>query len=313
MILYQVQLEVIDSPSNRFYPTNFPEIGASVYPYFNGDKWLNACLVESSQSVANRLEEAILENGELIPDFRGMPYLAVKKGESILTTTLKEPHRLNSFYLGDFWIRSEMEEVREGLPQNKTNLIRWMFNHDPNSLIHGVLLNRFKIGNTDLGIGSVPISRVLKGVIEALDVREADSMIVVKDPVKSSKTAEEKNMSSQEKKDSGIWGKGNSMHAKIEYTAAQIIASFSINDQAIERMPLEDAQKQFLLDLSMFKIRKFLTDGLDLRTGCYFGVKEDSEGLPSLGELQGRVSTAIRQFGWDEMGVSPSFIETDKE
>lgn len=58
----------------RFQPTGFPDVGAGVYTLPNGKEQL---LVESAQSVANRLEAACWDETEndLVPELRGLPYV----------------------------------------------------------------------------------------------------------------------------------------------------------------------------------------------------------------------------------------------
>ena len=53
---------------DRFQPTGFAELGAATYELADGTRKL---LVESSQSMANRLESAAMTpNGEIIPELR---------------------------------------------------------------------------------------------------------------------------------------------------------------------------------------------------------------------------------------------------
>ena len=87
----------------RLQPTGFPDLGAAAYqaPGANGQS-TDVVLVESAQSMANRLE-AICWNegtGSLYEALTGMPYVSVTlwdSGDS--TNSILEAHRLNSPYI----------------------------------------------------------------------------------------------------------------------------------------------------------------------------------------------------------------------
>jgi len=86
---------------DRFQPTGFPDLGAATYRLPDGTEML---LVESAQSVANRLEAVCWDEAaqDLAEPLRGLPYgraRLVKADEEFgFTTTLHEAHRLNSPY-----------------------------------------------------------------------------------------------------------------------------------------------------------------------------------------------------------------------
>ena len=71
-LLMQVDLKPVQG--SRFQPTGFADLGAAVYDRPDGKRML---LVESAQSVANRLEHACLEGdgSRLAPEFDGLPYV----------------------------------------------------------------------------------------------------------------------------------------------------------------------------------------------------------------------------------------------
>ena len=59
-------------------------------------------LVESPQSVANRLETVCWDkvSGKLIPELDGMPYVLVTRADKThLTNSILKAHRLNSPYI----------------------------------------------------------------------------------------------------------------------------------------------------------------------------------------------------------------------
>src|SRR5579884_3358850 len=87
---------------DRFQPTGFADIGPAVYwrPDGKGQDSTRMLLVESAQSVANRLEKTCLDgNGpHIVPELKGLPYVVAHlKGpgiDEIDTSSLIEPHRL---------------------------------------------------------------------------------------------------------------------------------------------------------------------------------------------------------------------------
>src|SRR4051794_26749783 len=97
-LLLQAKLEVVQG--SRFQPTGFPDVGAAVYRLPKSDK--EQLLVESAQSVANRLEAAVWDEAEndLVAPLKGLSYVRIKGGDGeILTTSIQEAHRLNSAYI----------------------------------------------------------------------------------------------------------------------------------------------------------------------------------------------------------------------
>ena len=100
-LLMEAELEPIQG--TRFQPTGFPDLGAAVYdaPDANGGS-TQMILVESAQSVANRLEDVCWDEGTDSPHsaLAGMPYVDVTLWDSgDRTNSLQEAHRLNSPYI----------------------------------------------------------------------------------------------------------------------------------------------------------------------------------------------------------------------
>ena len=63
----------------RFQPTGFPDLGPATYKLPDGTDML---LVESAQSMANRLETVCWDSGanDWVAPLRGLPYVAVVSG-----------------------------------------------------------------------------------------------------------------------------------------------------------------------------------------------------------------------------------------
>ena len=87
-----VEADLVPLQGQRFQPTGFADLGAAVYTLPDGIRML---LVESAQSMANRLEQTIVTpDGEVIPELEGLSYVAAElKGKDVgplsITTLLE--------------------------------------------------------------------------------------------------------------------------------------------------------------------------------------------------------------------------------
>ena len=90
-----------------FQPTGFPDIGACIYTDGAGHR---RCLVESEQSMANRLEAVCMKAPGVWrePLARKLPVIRVEdKKNRLLATNLTEPHRVASSYVLESTINGE--------------------------------------------------------------------------------------------------------------------------------------------------------------------------------------------------------------
>src|SRR5690606_33678444 len=160
----------------RFQPTGFPDLGAATYKRPDGDGgWVDALLVESTQSMANHLEGTAWDSAarEPVEVFRGLPYVRVEHAEdgSLVTTSREESHRLASAFIKD----SELDGVgmkdvireRLGLTDDRPiaprAIARAVFALDPFCLLHGV----FFAESAKVWPGQPKIARAVSGFIEA--------------------------------------------------------------------------------------------------------------------------------------------------
>lgn len=232
----------------RFQPTGFPDLGAAEYDGPDGQRML---LVESAQSMANRMEEVCWDEvaDDWTPPLRGLPYIKVvdKEGKGI-TNSVLEAHRINSEYIArakDFApIASEIGFKKDRPFDVRKQLVPVLFKYDVNSLIHGVFLEEVA--------GVIRLPRVLSAFIEANDVGAAQSGGVKLNHVEP--TLKE--------------GAGNVPYARTEYTAPRITAFFNLDLAQLRGFGLPDAARDLLIALALFKVRRFLRDGLRLRTAC---------------------------------------------
>ncbi|MEM0449889.1 MAG: type I-U CRISPR-associated RAMP protein Csb1/Cas7u [Methanomassiliicoccales archaeon] len=248
---------------DRFQPTGFPDLGPAEYVAPDGTAML---LVESAQSMANRMEAVCWDDGknDIIPELKGLPYIMVKLKDGATTTSIQEAHRINSEYiLGKKGDPTFVELFKKEAGVNDSTPIEWkkiyatIFKYDPNSLVHGAFLEEVD--------GRIRFPRALSAFIEAADVKPVQS-----GGVKFSRVA------MKEKQ-----GEGNVPYTRIEYVARDITAYFNVDLSAIRSMGLGKNAENLIIALSLFKIRKFLEKGLRLRTACDLQLIGDLEISPS--------------------------------
>lgn len=267
-LLIEAELQPI--AGTRFQPTGFPDLGAATYTAADGTPML---LVESAQSMANRLEAVCWDEaaGKPIPALAGLPYVESKLGDGVKTNSLLEAHRLNSPYIVN---SAEFAAIRDAIgfkadaPFDRQKLVQALFKYDPNTLLHGVFLE--KVG------GVVRLPRSLTAFIEAKNARVAASGGVKVDRVQPS--SNEKNPETGEKVPPKYGkadeGYGNVPFQRDEYTGT-IIAYFNVDLSLIAGFQLPSMSRELLIVLALFKIHQLLARGLRLRTACDLELKED--------------------------------------
>lgn len=324
-----IEAHVKPVAGTRFQPTGFPDLDAAVYETPDGTPML---LVESAQSMANRLEAVCWDEGHnrIVPTLEGLPYVNVKllglgSGEDS-TNSLLEFHRLNSPYImhgkyGNEVFRDilckemkvtltddnsqdttdgdENDETTKKNPKKGTmrkevvgsvslrNLAQVCMYFDPNSLIHGIFLEKIA--------GRLRLPRVLSSFIEAEGVSRADSGGVKFDRVHPSKSD---GFTSND-------GYCNVIFHRVEYTAKKITISFLLDLVQIRGYGLAPESTRLLIALSLWKIRAFLDSSMRLRTACELELVQGEESivakrpsgfvLPSLEDLSQEVETLIAQ------------------
>jgi CRISPR-associated protein Csb1 len=246
----------------RFQPTGFPDLGPARYTLPDGTEML---LVESVQSVSNRMELSCWDQAanDLIEELRGLPYIMVKSsGSGALTNSVLEAHRINSPYIlegQDKGVFNKLKQDAAGMeigPVDIRALAKLILKYDPNAVIHGVFLAK-----SDLAGGRLRLPRLLSGFIEASDVRPAESGGVKNDRVDPSGDTKQ--------------GFGNVPFHRTEFVAKEIKAYFNLDLALLHGYGLSDEANKLLLSLSLFKVRRFLSTGLRLRTACDLEVEGD--------------------------------------
>lgn len=297
---------------DRFQPTGFPDIGAATYTLPDGTEKL---LVESAQSMANRLEAVCWDEvaDDLVEVLRGLPYVRIDLGEYGVTSTLLEFHRLNSPYLwkldGDNGLKAFRDsvytdlgvsgrrrrrgETAEGAEEGAEvpgvvdvrRLARVALKYDPNSIVHGVFLEKIA--------GRFRLPRMLSAFIEATGVNPSESGGVKFDRVFPEKGAQW-GISSER-------GFTNVPFSRTEFVAEQITTYFNVDLALLRSYGLGPDAERLLAALALWKVRRFLEVGLRLRTACDLectGLRCTRPGgieVPELAELGEEVRASIER------------------
>jgi CRISPR-associated protein Csb1 len=266
-LLMQARLKPLQG--ERFQPTGFADLGPARYTAHKpidekkprAEENLRSAemiLVESPQSVANRLEIVCWDkvSGKLVAELDGMPYVLVTRPDkTALTNSILEAHRLNSPYIlegkDDTFLKllkSDVAGMEKG-PVDISKLAHTVFKYDANAVIHGVFLAK-----SELAGGRLRMPRLLSGFIEAVDVEDAANGGVKNDHVDPSGDTSR--------------GFGNVPFHRAEFTAKQLVAYFNMDLAQLRGYGLGKAAETFLITLALFKIQRFLKYGLRLRTAC---------------------------------------------
>lgn len=282
-----IEVDLRPVQGSRFQATGFPDLGPAIFQRPDGTDML---LVESAQSMANRLEALCWDEGcqDLVPELAGLPYVRVVTDDGrFLTSSLLEAHRVNSPYIlegRDTTFLDLLKDEARGLdwgPVDRARLASMVFRYDPNSIVHGAFLAK-----KELAGGRLRLPRALSAFVEAEDVREAESGGVKNDHVDPSGDARR--------------GFGNVPFHRTEFTARRITAFFDLDLALLRGYRLPAMAYAFTVTLSLWKIRRFLAAPVRFRTACDLEPVEEPRvtrpqglELPSVAELDADLPAAI--------------------
>lgn len=290
-VLFEIPL--VPLQGHRFQPTGFPNLGAATFQTSDGQ----CVLVESAQSMANRLELTIWdeEKQDVKADLHGISHVRVQQNGQFLTDTILEPHRLNSPYVlnakanGELFFETLGNRLNafETGPINRQALAGVLLGFDVSSLIHGLFLSA-NINKKTLAGGRLRLSRALSAFIEADNVRVAASGGVKNDHVNPSGDTKS--------------GFGNVPYARDEFTAERITLYVNLDLAQIRGYGLGGDAENLLILLALYKLRALLDGNLRLRTACDLRVIPDNVSaitpiefpLPALAALAASLKSAIQ-------------------
>jgi len=323
-ILLEARLKPV--AGSRIQPTGFPDLGAAQYDDPNGTPMLLVESAQSMANRLESVcwDEA---TEDLVPELQGLPYVSVQlKGigsGTDTTSSLQEFHRLNSPYImsgttADGRTFAEVLKPELGLVAapasgkkgkkkdaeaeggeaessddvagvfNPRRLAAVCFKYDPNSLVHGIFLEKIA--------GRLRHPRALSAFIEASGVGRADS-----GGVKFDRALPKPSIAGVDAKG----GYGNVPFHRTEYTAQSISAYFSIDLAQIRGYGLGTPATELLIALALWKVRRFLDSSMRLRSACELELVESEAvlarprgfELPTSDELTTLVRERIAQCG----------------
>ncbi len=261
---FLVEADLRPVQGSRFQPTGFPDLGPARFTLPSGTEML---LVESAQSMANRLERSIWDDvaKDVVPAARGLSWVRVERPDgSYLTSTIEEAHRLNSPYVLQASDKRVYEELRNKFAALDLAAVdiravaRVVARLDINSLLHGLFLAQDKLAG-----GRIRVPRALSAFVEATDVSVAASG-GVKNDILSAKGAGEGKKAAE--------GYGNVPFPREEFVAGGIVAYFNLDLQQLRAYGLPAPVTQLLFGLALYKIGVLLDRGLRFRTACDLAV-----------------------------------------
>jgi len=330
---------------DRFQPAGFPEVGHVIYkaPRPN-DTFENVCIVDSAASMANHLESVCMRGPhdyELVEELNGMPYLRCVTGDltnghlpldkrEVIVTSLTEGHRIASTYFLEGKLLDDSgqggstgttggkgkdtPQAKEGtefhrvlcdafgivgagakrphLPAERWwSVFKAIFRYDPNALVHGVLFPQWQI----------KIPRVLTAHLEAFGAARVDRSGVKFDRL-------------------GKTTSGQPIFAVDEATAREIRATFII-DVALVRsfgrtngggdLGLTDPQKEFLVALALWKIKRLLERPFRFRSGCYLECESLKQGENRV-EIDVDIRQAIQNAAFENPCITDIYWSRDE-
>lgn len=271
---------------SRFQPTGFPDIGAATFQRFDphpdrDDDWVNCLVLESAQSMANRLEGTAWDDAtdQPVELFAGLPYVRVMHADDgdYLTSSRTEAHRLASAFIKEATLGvDDMKTVirqrlglRDDRPVAPRSIARAIMALDPFCLVHGV----FFAEKADIWPGQPRIVRALSAQIEAIDIKPAHLGGVKRDHVRHGIS------------DTGgsAEGYGTIPYHRTEWAARTIRASFNLDLAQIRSYGLDDDATALLIAIARWEIATLLDQPLRLRTACDLERDSDAPALDRAG------------------------------
>jgi CRISPR-associated protein Csb1 len=237
--------------------------------------------------MANWLEAATWDAAanDQVPEFADarIPYVRVTGPQGdFLSSSRLEAHRLASAYIlngkiGETEGREELQKrlgLVKGRPLDYRAVARACFALDPVSLVHGVFFAQPKWP------WQPRIARAVTSFIEASGVKPAVSGGVKRDVVIN----EAKGGATSE-------GYGSVPHHRVEYTADEITAYFTVDHAQFRSYGLSEPATALLEAITNFEIATLLDRGLRLRTRCDLEVRDIVKGeRPDAGEAAARIA-----------------------
>lgn len=312
-----LNVPLTNAVGSRFQPTGFPDLGPALFdrPKQGPDgrtlrdsegnvRWEKALLVESAQSMANRLEGVGWDGASNapVPALAGLPYVQVVHADDgrFLTSSRTEAHRLAAGFVKDATLdgtpmRDVIRErlgLRDDTPLAPRDIAAAILRLDPLCLLHGV----FFAEPAKVWPGQPKLARALTSFVEAYDVQRAESGGVKKDAV------------SHAKADGQGAGEGYGFvpYHRTEWTSGEIMACFSLDIGQLASYGLSHDATELLATIARWEMRSLLDAGLRLRTACDLVAIGDVD-LPDQNTLEADLRRLVDACA-DELG-SPAPLQ----
>jgi CRISPR-associated protein Csb1 len=283
---------------STFQPTGFPDVGAATFTRYENGEQVDSLLVESVQSMANRLEATAWSGArnEPVDELAGLPWVRVVRAGTgeFLTSSRLEAHRLASPFVHAAKLDGTpmFEHIGTVLglapdtPLDYPNMAAAVAALDPLCLVHGVFFSHKNWS------GQPKFPRAVSAVIEAHHVERAISGGRKADRVRH-----------QLGDDTGgtAEGYGSVPFHRTEWTAKRILASFIVDVELLRSYGLPAAATELLEAVALWEIRSLLDGSLRLRTACDLELlsepepRRGTEHLPSREELTARITELVPQ------------------
>lgn len=311
-------VELVPLLGSSFQPTGFPDVGAATFTRFEHGDEIPSLLVESVQSMANRLEATTWDRAtdQPVALLAALPWVRVVRTgtEEFLTSSRLEAHRLASPFIHVATLdgRPMFEIIRQRLglakdtPLHRRSMAAAVAALDPFCLLHGVFFAQKD------WYGQPRFERAVSAVIEAHDVSRVVSGGRKADIVRHQLDAEMGGTAE---------GYGSVPFHRTEWTAKRIVASFVVDTQLLRSYGLPDTVTDLLETLALWEIRTLLDGGLRLRTACDLEISGDirtrrGAPLPGKDELDSQVRDLIvasRDVFGDGGPLTVTWAEKGKE
>ncbi|WP_206305884.1 type I-U CRISPR-associated RAMP protein Csb1/Cas7u [Streptomyces sp. RFCAC02] len=287
---------------SRFQPTGFPDLGAAEFTGYHDGKPVRSLLVESAQSMANRLENTAWDTAGQAPVtlLADLPYVEVRQADApqrFLTSSRQEAHRLASPFVRSSLLEGQpMTDVigeRLGLandqPLDYPAMARALTSMDPFVLLHGCFFSQKDWP------GQPRFARAISAAIEAYDVEQA-----ISGGRKSDHVRHNTGKNGEDSEDGLVLGGSSEGYGsipfhRVEYTARHIEAQFSVDVQLLRSYRLDAEATELLTALALWEIRTFLDTGLRLRTACDLELADDVQGTTTLPDTE-TLAARIREL-----------------
>lgn len=283
---------------STFQPTGFPDVGAATFTRYENGEPVDSLLVESVQSMANRLEATAWTTARDAPvdELAGLPWVRVVRGGTgeFLTSSRLEAHRLASPFVHTAKLDGTpmFDHIGAALglaadtPLDYSRMAAAVAGLDPLCLVHGVFFSHKNWS------GQPKFPRAVSAVIEAHHVSRA---------ISGGRKADRVRHQLDDETGGTAEGYGSVPFHRTEWTAKRIVASFVVDSELLGSYGLPAPLTELLEAVALWEIRSLLDGSLRLRTACDLELvsnpepRRGTEELPSQEELTGRIAELVPQ------------------